>query len=394
MSGPKHSTYSVRENALRLQREREEAERRARERAEAMARANMSMAELDQAIAIVDQFEPVAATELRRQATEIMRETASHAQVLALPSVIDSLTRSVKAKVQDRREAVERARQIADNSDEIERSRQQTERAKAEAIENWRNRLAPKIEALRLRAKGKLAAALEVLATDVWQENNLINLHETTMLRLEAKLSDQIRSIEQASQLQEALGGFSRKDVGAIRQSLQQVIDGEQVASSALFEQAKQTSIRLKKAEDRRYVAQVLAKGFRELGYKVSEGFETAFATGGSVEIQREGESDYAAQLHVDKDTLALDAELVSLADTSHKTSETARKDDAAAEQAWCLDLARVHASAHAAGISSKLKPKRRIGAAPVRSVYEEREGEKARRRQTIASPRTRELKS
>ena len=375
MSGPKHSTFDVRENELRRQ----------RERASALAEVARLGSDLETSLAQLANMSPDSALLLRNEFTNLSRiaDGSDHAKLLDLPAqmrtlrdrALATLGRSV-AQLQQRDALVSR---LNEGSDEVARREEERTARILDERDRW---LAPLNEALAELKFGATSKELEriqrieALANDANQARESLKFDA---MAIQSAIEHRIASAREAADLRIRLGGHSDKEASTIANELTRVEAGDRTMTPELRSRATKAIDRLEMAEDRIFVAHVLADGFRDLGYFVDESFVTAFERGDTLEISRSVDQPYAAQLKFDLEKLEVDSELVVVEERHHLTGEAIAHNDQIAEQSWCGDLAKVLAAARSKGIQGTAKPRRKIGSAPVRSVVD-RQGRRAGR--------------
>lgn len=375
MSGPKHSTFDVRENELRRQ----------RERASALAEFARLGSDLETCLGQLASRSPDSALLLQNEFVSLSRvaDASNHADLLALPAQMRSLHdrastalgRSI-AQLQ-LRDAL--ASRLSEGSDEIVRKEEDRTKRILRERDRW---LVPLIETLAVLKIGATSKELqriqqvEDLAADANQARESLKFDA---LAIQSAIEERVAGGREAAELRIRLAGHTDPLAAAIANDLVQVEAGDHKMTSDLRTRATREIARLEKEEDRKFVAQVLADGFRELGYAVDESFTTAFARGEALEIGRATDRPYAAQLRFDPNSLEVDSELVVVEERPHLTAEAIAHDDRIAEQSWCGDLAKVLSAARSKGIHGTAKPKRRIGAAPVRSIAKKQAGRTGR---------------
>ena len=169
MSGPKHSAYDVRENALRRAREAEAARlrelARAKERQSALDRAARLRPELLAMIAQIDEFDPGHAAKLRREleALPVVDDASEqgHQRILASPDVIEAMTAAAGHLVAARRRLERQAERSSGLADMVARQRATARAAQDARIEAWRADTLARVAELQGRAKGSLARSEE-----------------------------------------------------------------------------------------------------------------------------------------------------------------------------------------------------------------------------------------
>lgn len=370
MSGPKHCSYSVNANAARMRREREERERREREAATAaITKLNN---QIDSLVEAVNAFDPGKALEIRREHKATRSHGNSHAEILALPQKLEFILGKYRAVISQHNIAVEDARRFKSATDEIARQHVEALDKSNAAIAKWRDPLIDRLLTIQDEAKGALRKRVQSVIDLARKDDPDRAALQTDLMALQGRYKEQQAQIARAGELSIALAGLEDPQAKALVATLTEVEAGEKELDSKLLQRAEQATADLREKEDRRYVAQVLADGFRELGYDVSEGFETAFNKGGAMQLSHSEREGYAVEVSFDATSIAFDAELVRIEDNSQLTVEERERRDASAERSWCNDLAQVTSGARASGIVGKAKAKRRIGAQPVRSVVAE----------------------
>lgn len=367
MSGPKHCSYSVSANAARIRREREARMRR--ERQAATAAANKLATELEELIQSINGVDPDAALKLRTRMNEEQSLRGSHEQILALPGKLEGIRQECQRTLGKHMAELEAARNFKSASAEVGEHKARKEADAKAAIAKWREPLLERLAAIHDGAKGKLRKRVQSVISLAQKDNpDKVSL-QSDVMALEGRRREQEAQAERAGQLAIGLAGFDDREAKALTARLAEVEAGERDLDDKLVQRVEKATVELREKEDRRYVAQVLADGFRELGYDVAEGFETAFDKGDAVQFSHAEREGYAVEINFEAKGIAFDAELVRTEDNSHLTAEERDRRDVTAERSWCNDLAKVTSGARANGIVGKAKAKRRIGAQPVRSV-------------------------
>lgn len=365
MSGPKHSTFDIRENELRLE----------RERAAALSETARLQGEVQTLLARLEGVSPDAAMLLNDELEKLQRTAvgASHADLIARPErmrdLFERISGSLGRSEARRRGEDEMRKRLGEGNAEVHRVAADRA-ARMQAIQDrW---LIPMVEIIaELRVSADPAETerldrIEALARDPATARESLSFDVTA---IQSAIAERAGAAREAAVLRVRLSGHGDPEAASVIGELEQVEAGRMKLDADLRVRAKQEIVRLERDEDRKYVAQVLADGFRELGYAIDEDFVTAFERGEAIEIGRPDDRTYAAQLKFDRESLEVGSELVAVADRSHMTSEAIAHDDRSAEQAWCGDFARVLGQARAQGIEGRTKPARLIGHAPVRSV-------------------------
>lgn len=386
MSGPKHCSYSVSANAVRVRREREERERRECETAKAAVTGLDS--ELVSLVEAANAFDPGMALEIRGKHKSAHSHGNSHSEILALPRNLEEILRKYRAVMSEHNIAVEAARKFKSASDELARHQADGIDKSIAAIAKWRDPLLDRLRAIHEDARGALRRRVQGVIELAQKDNPDKASLQSDIMALEGRRKEQQAQAAQAGALSIALAGFEDRQAKALVAMLTEVEAGEKELDAKLVHRAEQATADLREKEDRRYVAQVLADGFRELGYQVSESFETAFNTGGAVQLSHAEREGYAVEVSFDATSIALDAELVRTEKNSHLTAEERERRDASAERSWCNDLAQVTSGARASGIVGKAQAKRRIGAQPVRSAVAEGQRKSNRAVRKVAGTR------
>jgi prefoldin subunit 5 len=163
-------------------------------------------------------------------------------------------------------------------------------------------------------------------------------------------------------------------DLGPIRQRLDAAVKSEDE--------------RQLREEKRRAVIASLSA----LGYDPVEGtMETAMVQGGRILMHKQGESEYAVEVAVDRDLSLVQTALVRFA-ASDETSSQQKLRDQEREVSWCGDHARLREELKQRGLASEFKLKIPAGQEPVRVIIAPTLGQQ--RDQSVAKGRSQQANS
>jgi hypothetical protein len=118
-----------------------------------------------------------------------------------------------------------------------------------------------------------------------------------------------------------------------VREDLLQVVAGATPLTGELRERAKQAAADLQRAADRQYVRDSVTESLAALGYAVDEGFQTAVARNGILQVTHGESRAHGVRLALDDEKGELRAVVVR---TEEDASWDAPRRDERAEEQWC----------------------------------------------------------
>ena len=119
----------------------------------------------------------------------------------------------------------------------------------------------------------------------------------------------------------------------SVREDLLQVVAGAAPLTDMLRERARQAAAELQQAADRRYVRDCVTESLAELGYAVDEGFQTAVARNGILQVTRSEWNTHGVRLALNEEKGELTAVVVR---TREDGGWDAPRVDTERESQWC----------------------------------------------------------
>jgi len=140
---------------------------------------------------------------------------------------------------------------------------------------------------------------------------------------------------EQAAEAARLLQPLAHADETAqpLREDLLQVVAGAAPLTLTLRERARQAAAELQQAADRRYVRHCVTESLAELGYAIDEGFQTAVARNGLLQVTRSEWNAHGVRMVYDGEQNKL---LTALVRTKAEDRWDSAALDAEREKAWC----------------------------------------------------------
>jgi hypothetical protein len=204
-----------------------------------------------------------------------------------------------------------------------------------EEADRKRTELLERLDRLRGNANANDLVRIEKIAAIVNDPDQMRDSIRFDFMALEANMNRRLASSREAAELRMHLDGLQGPEVSTLISELRDVEAGERELDALLRSKVKGELETQRREEDRKYVAEVLADGFRKLGYVVGSDFATAFESGASLDIRKNDGQPYAAQLKFDAARIEIDSELVVTEERMHLTAEEIGKRDHAAEAGW-----------------------------------------------------------
>lgn len=386
MSGPKHSEWSVLENA-RLEAVRCEALRgdieRLRERigcAAERAKADWPDAAARWAARAASAGSPTANGGSVRlaQIVAVLQPLASQAE--AEISSLEAATRLAG----ELRELSANARARDSNASALAAQREEAQRKERQTLAQ---ELLSRLPALSEQERSAAEALAKRLVTCAPAQARMVELELRAELQLQQRRAA-VRALEQAEAvaLRGRLCGFAGPEVERLKDRLAAVDAGRLRLDETLRVDVERAAQNLAAEADRIYAAEVLRREFQALGYEVGGEFETAFAKGGTAQIARAQPGEYSVELRVDPSLSVLDVELVRVAEDHGVSAAERSLRDTFAEQEWCRDLARAFAGAEAQHVQARVRSRIAPGTAPVRASASAADGRKRRAARAAAA--------
>lgn len=139
---------------------------------------------------------------------------------------------------------------------------------------------------------------------------------------------------------------------GDVRARLTAVADGTLAFDEELRAEAVQLVDDLQRQAEHRYVADTLTKAFEELGYEVTEGFETLTAGDGEAMLTRGDWTQHAVKVRVDEARQVR----MALLRTEPAASDDQRRLDFEREEQWCASFEAARERLEEAGIHAEVR--------------------------------------
>lgn len=156
------------------------------------------------------------------------------------------------------------------------------------------------------------------------------------------------------------------KTARPLREDLLQVVAGAAPLTETLRERARQAAAELQQAADRRYVRHCVTESLAELGYAVDEGFQTAVARNGLLQVTRSEWNAHGVRLALDDEKGELRAVVVR---TREDGSWDATRVDTERESQWCAAQEKLKAILAAKSITFDVRSLTEPGSRPVHVV-------------------------
>jgi hypothetical protein len=152
----------------------------------------------------------------------------------------------------------------------------------------------------------------------------------------------------------------------SVRGDLRQVVAGAAPLTDMLRELAQQAAAELQRAADRRYVRDCVTESLAELGYAVDEGFQTAVARNGILQVTRSEWNGHGVRLALDEEKGELRAVVVR---TREDGSWDAARVDTERESQWCAAQEKLRAILAAKSITMDVRSLTEPGSQAVQVV-------------------------
>lgn len=106
---------------------------------------------------------------------------------------------------------------------------------------------------------------------------------------------------------------------------------------------------------EQQYVAETVTTALTELGYEVSEGFETLTAHRGEAFVTRDDWADHAVKMRIDTDNAGTRQLRVAMVRTREASSVDDRRRDAEREEQWCDSFAELRTRLNTLGVQTEV---------------------------------------
>jgi hypothetical protein len=136
-----------------------------------------------------------------------------------------------------------------------------------------------------------------------------------------------------------------------VRSDLAAVAAGTRALDSALRTEAMRLGDEARERDQRRYVASAISAAFADLGYEVSEGFETLTAADGEAVLTRGDWPQHAVKVRVDGHNVR-----AAMVRTTTADSLDQRRVDREREEQWCASFEEARARLAASGINANVR--------------------------------------
>ncbi len=140
-------------------------------------------------------------------------------------------------------------------------------------------------------------------------------------------------------------------EAAAVCARLREVADGERAFEEDLRAEALRLVAAAQKQAEHRYVTGALREAFEDLGYEVSEGFETLTAQDGEAFLTRGEWAQHAIKVRVDERQVRM-----ALLRTEPAEGEEQRRLDVEREEQWCASFDAARERLTAAGIHADVR--------------------------------------
>lgn len=192
--------------------------------------------------------------------------------------------------------------------------------------------------------------------------NSATNAEMTLRAQVQTAQEDSQQREQQragAVKLRARLMGLEGSDLTWAHAELTLVERGERALTPQLIQRIERIEAEAKRRVDRQYATQVIKNAFVALGYAVEEGFETAFAEGGAVQLKHAQLQEYALEFEGDPSNAAFHAHLVREAtDGLDPDGDPAFRQlrDVEVEKILCTHLRAVRKEMNASGMQVRLE--------------------------------------